>query len=118
MLALTLSSFEDDDTRVARRNRFARDMAKAKFLALYTRLATSLTLAGASLDEGGTLWHRGDSLPQGGEFVELLSLEKLGIDGVDEFGDVSSGHGSVSSLVRVKSDWIVSREDFHFLDFG
>ncbi len=96
-------------------------MTKAKFLAFDTRLATSLTLAGTSLDKSGALGHRGDSLPQGGKFIELLSLEKLGIDGVDEFGNVSdggSGHGSlgsVSSLVRVKSDWIVSREDFHFL---
>ena len=118
MLALSLSSLEDDDTRVARRNRFTRDMAQAKFLALDARLAARLALAGTSLDKGGALGHRGDSLPQGGEFIELLSLEKLGIDGINKFGDVSSGHGSlgsVSSLVRVKSDWIVSREDFHFL---
>ena len=117
-MTLTLSCLEDKGTLVARRNWFARDMAKAKFLALDTRLATSLTLAGASLDKSGALGHRGDSLPQGGEFIELLSLEKLGIDGVDEFGDVSSGHGSlgsVSSLVRVKSDWIGCRKDFHFL---
>ncbi len=117
-LTLTLSRLEDNGTRVARRGRFTRDMTKAKVLALDARLAARLTLSGASLDKGGTLGHRGDSLPQGSEFIELLSLEKLGIDGVDEFGDVSSGHGllgSVSSLVRVKSDWIGCRKDFHFL---
>ena len=120
-LTLTLSRLEDNGTRVARRGRFTRDMAKAKVLALDARLAARLTLAGASLDKGGALGHRGDSLPQGGEFIEFLSLEKLGIDGVDEFGNVSdggSGHGSlgsVSSLVRVKSDWIGCREYFHFL---
>ena len=113
--AFTLSSFEDDGASGARRNwcrRFAgftRDMTQAKVLTLDARLATRLTLAGTSLDEGGTLGNSGDSLPQGGEFIELLSLEKLGIDGIDKFGDMSSGHGSVSSLVRVKSDWIVSR---------
>ena len=106
-LTLTLSRLEDNGTRVSRRGRFTRDMAKAKVLALDARLAARLTLAGASLYKSGALGHRGDSLPQGSEFIELLSLEKLGIDGVDEFGDVSSGHGSlgsVSSLVRVKSD--------------
>ena len=103
-LTLSLSSLEDNGTRVARSGRFARDMAKAKFLALDARLAARLTLAGPSLDKGGALGHRGDSLPQGGEFIELLSLEKLGIDGVDEFGNVSnggSGHGSLVSLVSV-----------------
>ena len=99
--AFTLSSFEDDGASSARSNwcrRFAGftgDMAQAKVLALDARLAARLALAGTSLDKGWTLGHRGDSLPQGGEFIELLSLEKLGIDGVDEFGDVSSGHGSL-----------------------
>ena len=73
-------------------------MAQAKVLALDARLAARLALAGTSLDKGWTLGHRGDSLPQGHEFIELLSLEKLGIDGINKFGDVSSGHGGHGSL--------------------
>jgi hypothetical protein len=69
-------------------------MAKAKFLALEARLAARLALTGASLDKRGALWYRGDLLPQGVEFIELLSLEKVGVDGVDELNNHLVGHGS------------------------
>jgi hypothetical protein len=81
-------------------------MAQAKFLALDARLAARLALAGASLDNGGTLGHRGDLLPQGSKLIKLLSLEKVGIDGINELSnhglDVGHCSGLVISLVLVK----------------
>jgi hypothetical protein len=101
-LALALSRLEYDGTSVALFGRFTRDMAKAKFLALDTRLAARLAFTGASLDKRWTLGHRGDLLPQGVEFIKLLSLEKLGIDGVDELDNHlvgNSGHCSLGWLL-------------------
>jgi hypothetical protein len=74
-------------------------MAKAKFLALEARLAARLALTGASLDKRGALGHRGDLFPQGGEFIELLSLEKVGVDGVDELNNHLVGHGCLGYRV-------------------
>jgi hypothetical protein len=70
-------------------------MAKAEFLALDTRLAARLTFTDTSLDKRWTLGYRGDLLPQGIEFIKLLSLEKVGIDCVDELDNHLVGHGWV-----------------------
>jgi hypothetical protein len=74
-------------------------MTQAKFLVLDTRLAARLAFAGTSLDKGGTLGHRGDSLPHRREFIEFLSLEKLGINGIDKIGNHLGGHCSLAWFV-------------------